>query len=397
MYSKHLSRAKQIQDNGTGIRKEDLEIVCERFTTSKLETFEDLSTISTYGFRGEALASISHVAHLTIQTKTADLTQKCAYKASYSDGKLNGSVKPCAGNQGTQITVEDLFYNVPQRKQAFKSANEEFQHISEVVSKYAVHNAHVAFSLKKMGEHPSVRTQHNASHRENISLIYGNDIGKELLELQTDDTTYRFKMNGFITNINYSSKKSTFLLFINHRLVESTALKLAIDQIYALYLPKGNHPFMYLSLEIDPNNVDVNVHPTKHEVHFLYEDEITEQIKILVEKTLLGSNESRKFYSQTRLPGASNPSLDSVKSPTSTTEDKVYAKDLVRTDSRIQKLEKFFGNTTLIKHDNESKNDESIEHLTENNVDNDVSIKSTSFLTVPTNTYRTRNFNILRK
>ena len=299
----------QIQDNGSGIRKEDMGIVCERFTTSKLTKFEDLSSIATYGFRGEALASISHVAHVTITTRTGE--SNCAFKASYSDGKLvparpglSADPKPCAGNKGTQITVEDLFYNVSTRRKALKSSGEEFAKIADVVSKYAIHNSGVAFTLKKQGENMAdVRTTNGASILDNIRTIYGASVARELLEVSCDNQKYAFKMHGYISNANYSVKKLQFLLFINHRLVDSSALRKAIETLYEAYIPKNSHPFVYISLEIAPRNVDVNVHPTKHEVHFLHEDSIIEAIQKAFEEKLLGANSSRTYYTQTLLPG----------------------------------------------------------------------------------------------
>nr|XP_021139920.1 DNA mismatch repair protein Mlh1 isoform X3 [Columba livia] len=336
----------QVQDNGCGIRKEDLDIVCERFTTSKLQKFEDLASISTYGFRGEALASISHVAHVTVTTKTADA--KCAYRAVYSDGKIKGPPKPCAGNQGTQITVEDLFYNVNTRRKALKNPNEEYAKIVEVVSRYAIHNSGISFSVKKQGDTMSdVRTLSNASTVDNIRSIFGNAVSRELIEVGCEDASLAFKLKGYITNANYSVKKCIFLLFINHRLVESAALRKAIETVYAAYLPKSTHPFLYLSLEIAPQNVDVNVHPTKHEVHFLHEDSILEHVQRHVENKLLGSNSSRMYFTQTLLPGADCSSSEVVKSAANTsavtkgTSDKVYAHQMVRTDSREQKLDAF--------------------------------------------------------
>uniref|UniRef100_A0A182RW67 DNA_mis_repair domain-containing protein n=1 Tax=Anopheles funestus TaxID=62324 RepID=A0A182RW67_ANOFN len=334
-------RSLQIQDNGTGIRRDDLAIVCERFTTSKLQSFDDLSSISTYGFRGEALASISHVAQLTIVTKTK--SEKCGFKACYEDGKLKGDIKPIAGNQGTQITVDDLFYNVPMRKQALKTPNEEYQRISDVVSKYAVHNPQACFTLKKFGEPASIRTLPKSTIAQNISAIYGAAIGKALVPIATKDDILQLSMDGYVTNVNFSLKKGISLLFINHRAVECSAMKKAIDAIYSLYLPKGNAPFVYLSLELSPQNVDVNVHPTKHEVHFLHEEEIIEKVKSLVEKALLGGNAARS-YTQALLPGANQP-LDTTKA----NESMVGADDkprldykLVRTSHSEQKLEKFF-------------------------------------------------------
>lgn len=220
----------QIQDNGTGIRKDDLGIVCERFTTSKLSKFEDLTHIATFGFRGEALASISHVAHLSIQTKTAK--ERCGYKATYADGKLQGQPKPCAGNQGTIISIEDLFYNMPQRRQALRSPADEFQKLSEVLARYAVHNPRVGFTLRKQGEaQPSIRTPIDSSRSENIRIIYGAAISKELLEFSHRDEVFKFEAECLVTQVNYSAKKSQMLLFINNRLVESTCKSVHIPHL----------------------------------------------------------------------------------------------------------------------------------------------------------------------
>ncbi|XP_046569865.1 DNA mismatch repair protein Mlh1-like [Haliotis rubra] len=330
----------QIQDNGTGIRKEDMDIVCERFTTSKLQKFEDLQSISTYGFRGEALASISHVAHVTITTRTAE--SKCAYRGCFLDGKLKEAVKPCAGNQGTQITVEDLFYNVATRRKALRSPAEEHAKIVEVVSRYAVHNSKIGFTLKKHGESMAdVRTPVNSNHVDNIRTIFGASVARELLEVSNEEKHLAYNMHGFVSNANYSMKKGTLLLFINHRLVDSTSLRKALDAVYQAYLPKNTHPFVYMSLEISPQNVDVNVHPTKHEVHFLHEDAIIESIQATVESKLLGSNASRTFFTQALLPGAP-VSLEEDKSDLSAGDGgKVYAHHLVRTDSKEQKLDAF--------------------------------------------------------
>ncbi|KIW34331.1 uncharacterized protein PV07_01115 [Cladophialophora immunda] len=348
----------QITDNGHGIEKDDLPILCERFTTSKLKHFEDLMSIGTYGFRGEALASISHIAHLKVTTRTAN--SSCAWQAHYQDGKLTApkpgqspDPKPCAGRPGTQITVEDLFYNIPNRRRAFRSPSEEYAKVLDIITRYAVHREGVAFSVKKHGETGIGFSVAGAATKiDRLRQAYGGSVAKEIMEFGTEDSRWGFKASGYATNANYSSKRTMLLLFINNRSVESSAVKKAIEQTYQIFLPKGGHPFVYLSLDIDPARVDVNVHPTKREVHFLNEDEIIELVCANIRESLAKVDTSRTFMTQTLLPGVTpmtpikpNTSTgdqtpaaeDSAPRRTSTTK-KPYENNLVRTDSKMRKI-----------------------------------------------------------
>ncbi|KAI5917233.1 histidine kinase-like ATPase [Camillea tinctor] len=348
----------QITDNGHGIDKEDLPILCERFTTSKLKKFEDLSSICTYGFRGEALASISHIAHLTVTTKTKH--SSCAWRAHYDGGKLSPAKpgqspdpKPTAGRNGTQISVEDLFYNVPTRRKAFRSASDEYNKIIDMVGRYAIHCNGVAFSCKKHGDSgTSIAVPSQAATIDRIRQIHGGGVANELIEFTTSDDRWGFKASGWATNANYHIKKTTLLLFINNRSVDSSNIKKAVEQTYSAFLPKNGHPFVYLSLEIDPQRVDVNVHPTKREVNFLNEDEIIQAVCQIIRDKLAAVDTSRTFMTQTLLPGTILPSTasqqddDSSTKPPATTARKTssrpYENNLVRTDASLRKITSMF-------------------------------------------------------
>lgn len=243
----------------------------------------------------------------------------------------------CAGNQGTTITFDDIFYNTPIRLSTLKFPSDEFQKIFEVIARYAVHNHRVSFALKKFGDNNSIKTSPSSTPVDIIRTIYGATVASSLLDIKCSDENLKFSMNGFISKGDYSGKKRNFLLFINHRLVESKSIKKAIfDDVYSSVLPNNVHPFVYMSLEMDPMNLDVNVSPTKHEVNFLNEDFIVERIKEAVEEKLLGTNETKKLYTQKLLPGAA-----AVSAQTSFDGDRTYAKDMVRTDSKTQTIVKF--------------------------------------------------------
>lgn len=194
----------------------------------------------------------------------------------------------------------------------------------------------------------SVSTPANASTVDSIRQIHGSAVANELIDFQVSDEKWGFKAAGWTSNANYHVKKTAFLLFINHRSVESSAIKKAIEQTYSAYLPKGGHPFIYLSLDIDPQRVDVNVHPTKREVNFLNEEEIIESICTEISTKLSQVDTSRTFTTQSLLPNVRTPvpTLSTARSATprstqkqpSASPAKPWEYQLVRTDPQLRKI-----------------------------------------------------------
>lgn len=333
----------QIIDNGCGIALEDLPLLCERFATLKLRTFEDLSLIATYGFRGEALASISHIARLSVVLKVAELP--LAYRACYLDGELctphfkkgDGTPRPIAGKNGTSITVEDLFYNLPSRLRALQSKSDEWSRILDVVGRYAVHTEQVGFSCKKFGDAmPAISTRASATLKERVRAVFGT-VAIELIEFSFKGEDFGLvAIKGAVSGATYSNKRRTPpVFFINNRLVACEPLKRAITSVFQVFLPKGNHPFVYLSLEILPQNLDVNVHPTKREVRFLFEDEIIEWVSGKLHDVLAG-NGTTKTFKQSTLKRDPEMEIDDVIKKKNRQENK-----LVRTDAAQLKITQF--------------------------------------------------------
>lgn len=217
-----------------------------------------------------------------------------------------------------------------------------------------MHCSGVAFSCRKHGDSGvSISTASSAGTVDRIRQIHGSAVANEMIKFETADKKLGFRASGLVTNANYHVKKTVILLFINHRAVESTAVKRAVEQTYAAFLPKGGHPFVYLDLEIEPHRVDVNVHPTKREVNFLNEDEIIDLVCSEIRSKLAQVDSSRTFLTQSLLPGAQAiESLQRDQGPSSNdergkagatpktpaTNQKPYEHNLIRTDSKVRKI-----------------------------------------------------------
>ena len=242
------------------------------------------------------------MSHLKVTSQTDGAP--CAFRAVFQDGRMVGAdgspcakPAPCAGVRGTTITVEDLFYNTPLRLKAVRNTADEYQRVVELVARYALHYSGTALTCKKQGENSAdVHTMRNATVTDNVKALFGFTIARELMTVTAERPEVGLlSLKMWATNANFNLKKGCFILFINNRLVDCTPVKKAIDGVYASLLPKGSHAWVYLALQIDPPNVDVNVHPTKSEVRFLHETEIVQAVQDALSAELAKYNASRTF------------------------------------------------------------------------------------------------------
>ncbi len=272
----------RVSDNGAGIPPDELALAFIRHATSKLATADDLNHIGTLGFRGEALASIASVSRVTVTSRVRG--EEVGGELRIEGGE-SGEVKPVGAPAGTVITVENLFYNTPARRKFLKSERTERHHIEEVVANYATAYPDVRFSLMMNGRE-SLRTTGSGETVDVIAESLGHEVFDDMLEMA------RHEENGVTVygvtsapNLDRATRRY-MTLFVNGRPIEDQALKQAIVASYEGVLMKGRYPIAVVFVEVPPEDVDVNVHPTKAEVRFRDRGTVFAAVRNAVRRTL---------------------------------------------------------------------------------------------------------------
>lgn len=257
----------RIRDNGSGIPKEELSLALARHATSKIADLDDLEAILSLGFRGEALASISSVSRLTLTSRTAEQTEAWQVYAQGRD--METTIKPASHPVGTTVEVANLFFNTPARRKFLRTDKTEFAHIDEVIRRIALAKFNIAFTLTHNGK--IVRQYRPAAdlnqQLKRVAAICGDDFVKNALRIdwKHDD----LHLSGWVATPNFSrSQNDLSYCYINGRMVRDKVITHAIRQAYAEHLSGDAYPAFVLFIDLNPHDVDVNVHPTKHEVRF---------------------------------------------------------------------------------------------------------------------------------
>lgn len=272
----------EISDDGVGIVPEEVELAIARHATSKLRNADDLFHIRTLGFRGEALASIASVSHFSITSRAAG--QPSGSRIQVDGGKAN-PLEVMGVPVGTVVSVRDLFYNTPARLKFLKREQTERQQIDGLVTRYALAYPDRAFKLTQ-DERVILQTSGNGDRREVLTQIYGVELARQLLEVDFADEGMR--ISGFISPIALTrSNRKEMTFFVNGRWVQENALSSAVMHAYQTFIMVGRYPISILFIQVEPEEVDVNVHPAKAEVRFRKPDQIFSLMQRAVRRALL--------------------------------------------------------------------------------------------------------------
>ena len=282
----------RVSDNGKGIASDDLEIAFERHATSKIRSAADLDVVKSMGFRGEALASIAAIANVELISKTAN--QEIGYKVVVEGGNI--LAKEEAGcPTGTTITVRNLFFNTPVRYKFLKKDYTESGYIEDVMTRIALVHPEISIKLINTGK-TVIQTNGNGDLKTVVYSIYGKDIAEQILNVdyQYDD----IKITGVLGKPEIArSNRSHQIFFINERHVKDRILQSATEQAFKGLIPLGKFAFLSINIEMNPSEVDVNVHPAKLEVRFANEDKMFKAVYHAVKDTLLkGNMEANTIY-----------------------------------------------------------------------------------------------------
>jgi DNA mismatch repair protein MutL len=257
----------RVRDDGRGIASDDLPLALARHATSKIRELEDLERVMSLGFRGEALASISSVARLTLTSRTRGADQ--AWQVETEGRDMASRVQPAAHPVGTSVEVRDLFFNTPARRKFLKAEKTEFDHLQEVIKRMALARFDVAFHLRHNGK--TVLSLHEAhddtARARRVSAICGPGFLEQALPIEIERNGLH--LWGWVGLPTFSRSQADLqYFFVNGRAVRDKLVAHAVRQAYRDVLFNGRHPTFVLFFEVDPAAVDVNVHPTKHEVRF---------------------------------------------------------------------------------------------------------------------------------
>lgn len=271
----------RITDDGDGILEDDLEIAFKRHSTSKLSNADDLYRIMSFGFRGEALSSISTVSKVEVLTKTDK--DEFGIQAFVEEGNLIDK-KPVGCPKGTTMIIRDLFYNLPVRRKFLKSDISEANHVNDIIYKLALGNPGIA--IKYIRDNKIIfQTGDNNDIFTNIYTLLGKDFSDNLLTIEYEDGDFR--IYGYISNNTfYRNNRRHQYIYVNNRYIDNNHISNLIESKYRTIIPINKFPVFILFIDIDPSFIDVNIHPTKQQIKFVNQNKLDERLDYIIDSQL---------------------------------------------------------------------------------------------------------------